>query len=102
MATNYDYLIELANLATGLTLKGIHFEFKTLYDGGIIIVFDKAGNRVWDAICHSGSYGSHGHKIPYGYKNPLLEIMGDIVNKELSCGDEVEGWLTAKDILERL
>lgn len=93
MATNYDYLIELANLAMGLTLKGIHFEFKTLYDGGIIIVFGKTGNRVWDAVCHSGSYG---------HEDSELEIMGDIVNKELSYGDEVEGWLTAKDILERL
>jgi len=93
MATNYDYLIELANLATGLALKGIRFEFNTVFDGGIIIVLDDNGNRVWDAVCHSSSYGHEGSE---------LEIMGDIVNKELSCGDEVEGWLTAKDILERL
>lgn len=56
-----------------------------------IIVFDSESQRVWDAICHRGSYG---------YEQGLLEIMGTIVdNKE--C-DSVEGYLTAEDIIKRL
>lgn len=54
-----------------------------------IIVFAN-GKRQWDAICHRGSYG---------HEEGLLEIMGTIVNP---CGDRVEGWLTADDIISRL
>ena len=86
MEINYDYMTELTKLATGLTLKGIHFEFKTHFDGGIIIVLDDNDNRIWDAICHSGSYG---------HEKLSLEIMGNIVNKTLSGEDDVEGYLTA-------
>lgn len=45
-------------------------------------------NREWDAVCHLGSYG---------YENGLLEIMGSI-----SRSDDVEGWLTAEDVIERI
>lgn len=93
MQTNFNYLTELAKLAAGLTLKGIRFEFNTVYDGGIIIVLDDNDNKLWDAVCHSGSNGQ---------EDSLLEIMGDIVNKELSYDDTVEGYLTAEEILERL
>lgn len=93
MQTNFNYLAELAKLASGLTLKGIHFEFNTIYDGGIIIVLDDNDNRIWDAICHSGSYG---------HEKLSLEIIGNIVNKTLSGEDDVEGYLTAGDILARL
>lgn len=54
-----------------------------------LIVYD-AGKRVWDAICHYGSYG---------YSRGLLEIMGTIVRP---CRDRVEGWLTAEDVIERI
>lgn len=56
-----------------------------------IIVFDSEAQREWDAICHRGSYG---------YEQGLLEIMGTIVNND--CGDSVEGYLTADDIIKRL
>lgn len=46
----------------------------------------------WDVICHHGSYG---------YKEGLLETMGDIVN-EKEVGDRVEGWLTAEDVINRI
>lgn len=56
------------------------------------IVVYKNGKRSWDAICHYGSYG---------YKEGLLEIMGSIVDVEKD-GDEVVGWLTAQDVINRL
>lgn len=52
-----------------------------------IIVYDKKMNRQWDAICHYGSYG---------YKQGLLEVSGCITS------DDVEGYLTAQDIINRL
>lgn len=46
-------------------------------------------DRIWDAICHRGSYG---------YEEGKLEIMGRIVNKE----DSVEGFLTAEEVIQRI
>lgn len=46
--------------------------------------------RDWDVICHRGSYGA---------ERGLLEIMGTIVRP---CGDSVEGWLTADDVIARI
>ena len=83
---NYNYMPELSKLATGLVLRGIPFEFKPVYNGGQILVHNAL---TWDVICHSGSYG---------HNCGLLELMGDIV----LGGDDVEGWLTAEDILCRL
>lgn len=60
-----------------------------------IIVYDCygiTGHRLWDAICHWGSYG---------YEEGLLEVMGDAVVRE-SDGDSVCGFLTAKDVIDRL
>ena len=57
-----------------------------------IIVYDSKGKIVWDAICHWGSYG---------WKEGLLEIMGNIVD-EKRVGDRVEGWLTAQDVIDRI
>ena len=56
-----------------------------------ICVFDRKGNFIFDAICHSGSYG---------YRKGLLEIRGDIVTEE--DGDSVVGMLTAEDVIERI
>ncbi len=53
-----------------------------------IRVYNKeTGMFEWDAICHYGSFG---------YKQGLLEVMGIITT------EEVEGYLTAADIIERL
>ena len=57
-----------------------------------IIVYDAEGNRVWDAVCHTFSYGN---------ENGLLEIMGDIVD-EKEHPDHVEGWLTADEVIQRI
>lgn len=56
-----------------------------------LIVYDERGNRLWDAICHEGSYG---------VEEGLLEIYGEIVSP--MAEDSVEGWLTAKDVIKRI
>lgn len=58
----------------------------------IVVPSDKREEYEWDAICHYGSYG---------YEKGLIEIMGSIVDEE-KVGDEVEGWLTAEDVIERI
>lgn len=57
-----------------------------------IIVYDNflKQTRLWDAICHYGSYG---------YKEGLLEVMGRYITY---TDDDVEGGLTADDIIRRL
>lgn len=77
-------MTEITKLTIGLLEKGINFTATRLYDGWKIDCGD------WDAICHRYSYGG---------KKGLLEIMGDIVRNDV---DDVEGWLTADDILARL
>ena len=84
------FAIEMKNLALGLVEKGIPFEFNTIHNGYQIIAY-KNGVRSWDAVCHGGSYG---------HTEGKLEIMGDIVDN--SVDDNVEGYLTADEILRRL
>lgn len=55
-----------------------------------IMVYDD-DKPIWDAICHTGSYG---------FEQGLIEVMGSIVSKE--AGDKCEGWLTADEIIRRL
>lgn len=57
-----------------------------------IIVY-KNKKRQWDAVCQYGSYG---------YDQGLLEIYGTLVSKFDNKGDRVIGWLTAKEIIERI
>lgn len=78
------YATEIDKLASGLVKMGVPFKFRTLWDGFQILTDD------WDAVCHSGSYG---------HEHDLLEIYGSIVHVDT---DEVEGWLTANEVLARL
>ena len=55
-----------------------------------IVVLFPDGTRLWDAICHPGSYG---------YEAGLLEVMGDPVLSDPR--DYVEGDLTADEIYKR-
>ena len=57
-----------------------------------VTVIDEKGKVVFDAICQTGSYG---------YQQGLLEIM-DGTLKLTKVDDEVEGWLTADEIMKRL
>jgi hypothetical protein len=96
-----EYQRELQLLAIGLIRRGIQFEFRDCFEGGQILVYEPTGCpydisgeliRKWDAVCHDGSYG---HEVG------KLEIMGDLVDKT-KTDDDVEGLLTAEEILERL
>ena len=77
-------MTEMGKLAQGLVIKQIPFQVIPMFNGLQILCKD------WDAICHSGSYG---------HSEGLLEIYGSIVQSEY---DDVEGYLTAEEILERL
>ena len=55
-----------------------------------IVAFDPKKVQLWDVICHYGSYGAD---------QGLLEIMGDIVEKDEG---DVVGFLTADDVIERI
>lgn len=78
-------MTEISKLALGLLEKEIDFTARRLFDGW------KIEADGWDAICHKYSYGG-----PEG----LLEIMGYIVRSDWD--EDVEGWLTAEDVLSRL
>lgn len=82
---------ELNKLEEYLENNGYNYRRRSLYDGEQIIVY-KEGKRSWDAVCHSGSYGG---------KRGLLEVMGKSVIKA-DYDDDVEGYLTADDIISRL
>ncbi len=56
-------------------------------DWGTQIIVYEDGVRKWDAICGYGSYGE---------KEGLLEVSGNITKKD------VEGFLTADDIIKRI
>ena len=84
---NKHYMVELNKLMVGLMERNIEFTFKPLFNGGIVDV----PSQNWDAICHDGSYGR---------TQGLLEVMGAKVNK--NPYDDVEGHLTAQEILNRL
>lgn len=87
LASEDDHLdmTEMDKLAAGLDAKGIPYTRRPLFGGQQIICGE------WDAICHSGSYG---------HEQGLIEIMGSIVDSDIP--DDVEGCLTAKEILSRI
>lgn len=95
--TNKGYLIQIRQLIDGLIERNLPFKFETIYDGYKVTVYcmdeednEYDGKYSWDAICHFGSYG---------HEEGLLEIMGEIVRND---DDDVEGYLTANEILDRL
>lgn len=58
------------------------------YKGGEqITVWDSEDCKLWDAICCEGSYGT---------EQGLIEVMG----KELLGHYDVEGWLTARQVMK--
>lgn len=80
---NIRYVDEIAKLARGLKKRGIAYNMLTHVDG-LQIVADS-----WDAVCFTGSYGA---------QRGLLEAMG----RTITGNDDVEGYLTADEILRRL
>ena len=71
---------------------------KSIFDGQQVIVADKDGNWLWDAVCHYHSYGG---------EKGLIEVMEQtgknyiLTEEEREC-DDVLGYLTAEDIIKRL
>lgn len=80
---NIQYVSEIAKLARGLKNRGIAYTMRTHVDGLQIVADD------WDAVCFTGSYGA---------QRGLLEAMGRVI----TGNDDVEGYLTADEILHRL
>lgn len=78
------FTTQINQLAEGLDARGIPFTMNSIFNGWQIVADG------WDAVCHGFSYG---------HENDLLEIMGSIVRCD---DDDVEGYLTAEDILNRL
>lgn len=87
MELNTSYLKEIGKLMIGLAERGIEFTLIKAFDGFKVDV----PSQGWDAICHSGSYGC---------LQSYLEVMGSKVNR--NPYDDVEGYLTAEEILRRL
>lgn len=80
---NIQYVGEIAKLARGLKDRGIAYNMHA-HGNGLQIVADD-----WDVICFTGSYGA---------QRGLLEAMG----RAITGNDDVEGYLTADEILRRL
>ena len=79
---------ELYKLALGLEKRKIKYCLEERFLGGYELT-----TLFWKAICSDDSMGG---------AEGLLEIKGDLVNKENSGGDISEGYLTAKEILQRI
>lgn len=83
---------EIFKLKDMLEEASVPFVFRELKDfGGYQIFYPDIKNKVCDVILHNGSYGR---------EQGLLEIMG-LVDEE-KVGDEVEGFLTAKECFDRI
>ena len=80
---NIQYISEIAKLARGLKERGIPYNMRAHVDG-LQIVADG-----WDAVCFTYSYGA---------QRGLLEVMGRVI----TGNDDVEGYLTADEILRRV
>lgn len=59
----------------------------------VIFMDFQTGERVADCVCHSGSYG---------HERGLIEAIGAPLVNEEEVGDDVEGCLTAIDIMARI
>lgn len=80
---NIQYISEIVKLARGLKERGIPYNMHAYVDG-LQIVADG-----WDVVCFTGSYGA---------QRGLLEVRGRVI----TGNDDVEGYLTADEILRRL
>lgn len=80
---NIQHISEIAKLARGLKARGIEYSMRTRVDGFQIVADG------WDVVCFTGSYGA---------QRGLLEVRGRVITGH----DDVEGYLTADEILNRL
>lgn len=82
---SYDYN-EMDKVEKYLIEKKIRYKRAAFRDGEQITVFDENGRQVWDVVIH---------EISYGHEENLLEARGEAL---IGHGD-VEGWLTAEDVI---
>lgn len=81
---------EMTKLIEILKKSNIPFEV-TSCEGAPQVWYPNRKHVVCDAVCHKYSFGG---------KDGLLEIMGLVDEEEV--GDEVEGYLTAKEVANRI
>ena len=81
---------EMIKLIEILTKSSIPFEITSCW-GTPQVWYPNREHAVCDAVCH---------KFSYGGKDGLLEVMG-LVDEE-KVGDEVEGYLTAEEVANRI
>lgn len=81
---------EMTKLIEILTKSNIPFEITPCW-GAPQVWYPNRKHAVCDAVCH---------KFSYGGKDGLLEIMGLVDEEE--GGDDVEGYLTAEEVANRI
>lgn len=87
-----DLMTEFNKLENYLRKANCPYERIDTNDYGLerhMIFVPNEKDREWDCICFPGSFG---------YKDGLLEIMGNIVEGE----DDVEGFLTADQVIQKI
>lgn len=94
--TNFEDYKAIQKLHQVLNILEIPHKFRTLYDGFQCIFYDDNGENVrFDVVEHFFTYGCN---------RDLLEVMGEIVDFETGEDDGagVEGYLSLKEVLERI
>lgn len=85
----YERIDEEGSKIPGI-IPGIEIPFGSIHQ--LIVYGDKEkSKRLWDAVCHYGSYG---------FEQGLIEVMGKPVVRSEEYS--VEGYLTAEEIIKRL
>lgn len=82
---------EMYKLINYLVVAGIPFEVQDCWDAPQVC-YPSVDNRICDAVCHAFSYG---------HERGELEIMGLLTEEEERC-DGVLGWLTAREVFNRI
>lgn len=79
-------MTEMEKLATYCSIVGLPYRMvkHEFTNTDSVILLDEQGKYLGDAVCHQFSYG---------HESGLLEIIGK------GCGDDVIGWLTAKEVI---
>lgn len=87
----FDTSDEMAKLISKLKWAHIPFETNDIF-GTTQVVYPSKERMVCDVVCH---------KFSYGYEKGLLEIMGLVKEREVD-DDEVEGYLDAEEVFNRI
>lgn len=86
------YKMSCFHLANILLAKSIPLQIQECFDGYVVILFDRRGNKLMSAAMHSHTYGG---------QCGLFEIMGGLTFNEME-EDEVLGWLDTDEVVKRM